>query len=175
MTKTARSPQYEDVGESDRLADFDAVYDREYAYVWKTLGRLGVAAADLDDAVHDVFVVVYRRWGEIDPDRPIRPWLFGVARKVAASHRRKDREPPVDAPDVPAPDDASAADRDLLWRALAQLDEDRRVVIVLHDLEGRTGADIAAGLGIPVNTVHSRLRLARADLVAAVERLGRKP
>jgi RNA polymerase sigma-70 factor (ECF subfamily) len=165
------------VGESDRpsgapLADFDAVYDREYAYVWKTLGRLGVASADLADAVHDVFVVVYRRWADVDPDRPIRPWLFGVARKVAAATRRNRREDPVADPEPPAPQDGSA-ERDLLWKALDQLDDDRRVVIILHDLEGHTGADIARDLAIPVNTVHSRLRLARADLVAAVERLRR--
>jgi len=177
VTKSALLQQYLDVGESDRpsgarLADFDAVYDREYAYVWKTLGRLGVASIDLDDAVHDVFVVVYRRWDDLDPARPVRPWLFGIARKVAAATRRKRREHPALPPEVATPSDVSG-DRELLWKALDQLDDDRRIVIVLHDVEGYTGADIARDLGVPVNTVHSRLRLARADLVAAVERLRR--
>lgn len=174
MTKPAVSPQYLDVSEP-ALADFDAVYDREYPYVWKTLGRLGVPPRNLPDAVHDVFVVVYRRWAELDHSRSIRPWLFGVARKTAASMRRKDREIAVADPEprpVVAPDNGA---RELLWRALAELDEDRRLVVVLHDLEGRTGADIAHELGIPANTVHSRLRLARADLVAAVTRLRGKP
>jgi RNA polymerase sigma-70 factor (ECF subfamily) len=68
-------------------------------------------------------------------------------------------------------EDPRIAQRDLLWRALATLDEDRRTVIILHDLEGHTGVEIAALLDIPANTVHSRLRLARADLLTAVSRL----
>lgn len=180
MTKPAVRRQYPDVSESDgppgsRLAAFDAVYDREYDYVWRTLGRFGVAVADLPDAVHDVFVIVYRRWDEIDPDRSVRPWLFGVARRTAAGRRRKTREVHAEAPEVSAPPDEDYAKRDLLWRALAQLSDERREVVVLHDLEGNTGADIAERLGIPTNTVHSRLRLARADLVAAIERLKGKP
>lgn len=182
MTKTAASAQYEDVNASDRPpgsgpdASFDATYEAELDYVWRTLGRLGVAPADLADAAHDVFVVVYRRWHDLDPARPIRPWLFGVARRVAAARRRKLRELPLDAPPPSAREhDERAADRDLLWRALAELDDARREVIVLHDVEGYTGADIASMLDIPVNTVHSRLRLARADLLAAVRRLRGAP
>lgn len=176
MTKSAPHQQYIDVSESDRpagsrLEAFDAVYEREYTYVWRTLGRLGVAPADLPDALHDVFVVLLRRWDEVDFERPLRPWLFGVARKVAAQLRRR---APVAEPTEPAAssDDAIAA-RDLLWKALAQLSDERRDVIVLHDLEGRTGADIAQSLGLSVNTVHSRLRLGREDLLAAIERLRR--
>lgn len=177
MTKPRVRSQYGYVGESDRStgvppADFDALYDREYAYVWKTLGRLGVAFVDLDDAVHDVFVVVYRRWADLDRDRPVRPWLFGIARRIAAAARRKRREDPVAAPDTPAKADP-ILERELLWKALDQLDDDRRVVVILHDVEGYTGADIARDLGIPLNTVHSRIRLGRADLVAAIERLRR--
>lgn len=177
MTKPATSPQYVGVDEPDRpagarLDDFDALYEHEYAYVWKTLGRLGVAPAELADGVHDVFVVVHQRWAELDRGRPIRPWLFGVARRIAAAQRRKRREDLVAAPDATAQPDVSP-ERDLLWKALDQLDDDRRAVIILHDLEGYTGAEIARELGVPVNTVHSRLRLGRADLVAAIERLGR--
>ena len=176
MTKPAGSPQYVNVKEPDRapgseLDDFDAVYNREFDYVWRSLGRLGVPHAELDDAAHDVFLVLYRRWNDVDRSQPLRPWLFGVARRVAAGLRAKRRELPSDV-EVRAPDDPNAAQRDLVWRALDQLDDDRRAVVILHDLEGHTGAQIAAMLGIPANTVHSRLRLARADLVAAVRKLG---
>jgi RNA polymerase sigma-70 factor (ECF subfamily) len=152
------------------LEEFDAIYDHELDYVWRTLGRLGVPTADLDDATHDVFLVLYRRWNEIDHQRAIRPWLFGVARRVAADLRAKRREQPTDVEPL-SDSDPNIAKRDLLWRAMATLEEERRIVVVLHDLEGRTGAEIAALLDIPVNTVHSRLRLARADLVAAVRKL----
>lgn len=176
VTKAALSRQYPGVSESDRppgagTDHFDVIYDRELDYVWKTLGRLGVPPADLADAAHDVFVIVYRRRDELDPARPVRPWLFGIARRIAAQRRRKRREVLDDTIEPPAAGAAPHAERDLLWRALARLDEDRVEVLVLHDLEGYTGAEIANLLAIPVNTVHSRLRLARADLLAALQRL----
>jgi RNA polymerase sigma-70 factor (ECF subfamily) len=176
VTKTAPRRHYLDVsdGPPATIAAFDEIYNLEFDYVWRTLGRLGVRTADLDDATHDVFVVLYRRWADVDPTQSLRTWLFGVARRIAAHRRRKPDEiaEPVDRA---APTDNGLADRDLLWKALARLDDDRREVVVLHDLEGRTGAEIATLLDIPVNTVHSRLRLARADLAAAVERLEGKP
>lgn len=158
------------VSESDQPDSFDAIYAREFEYVWRTLGRLGVPPSDIADAAHDVFVVVYKKRDEIDPTRSIRPLLFGIARRIAAIARRKQRpESSIDAELVV--DAPPHAERDLLWHALAGLDEDRRAVFILHDLEGHTGPEIAAQLGIPVNTVHSRLRLARADLLATLQRL----
>jgi RNA polymerase sigma-70 factor (ECF subfamily) len=164
------------VSESDRppgppLHSFDFLYESELEYVWKTLGRLGVGPNDLHDAMHDVFVVVYRRWDTWDRDRPVRPWLFGIARKVAANRRRREKEVLETPPDVPHEPQESQDARDLLWRALARLDDERREVVVLHDLEGYTGLEIAALLEIPANTVHSRLRLARAELVTIIDRL----
>ncbi|HTJ44061.1 MAG TPA: sigma-70 family RNA polymerase sigma factor [Kofleriaceae bacterium] len=166
------------MSESDRppgpgLEAFDAVYEREFDYVWRTLGRLGVPPSDLADAAHEVFLVVFRRWKELDLDRGLRPWLFGVARRVAADARRKAANAPATSLDrePAAPDQPDHAERDLLWRALAELDEDRRVAVILHDLDGYTGAEIASMLDVPANTVHSRLRLARADLLAIVRRL----
>ena len=174
MTKSHAASQYRDVG-LDRppgsgLEDFDAIYEREFEYVWRSLGRHGVPDADLADAVHEVFLVLYRRWNELDRSKSLRPWLFGVARRVAAGIRAKRHEDPSEV-DPPAVEDPLVAKRDLLWKALATLDDDRRAVVILHDLEGHTGAEIAAMLDLPVNTVHSRLRLARADLLAAVHKL----
>lgn len=170
VTKSAPSAQYEGVSESDRTDSFDALYAREFDYVYRTLGRLGVFPADIPDAVHEVFVVVYRRWSELDTERGTRPWLFGIARRVAAAARRKMRPDP--APDVDLECAAPPhAERDLLWQALAAITAERREVLVLHDLEGHTGAEIARILDIPANTVHSRLRLARADIVEAIRRL----
>ena len=176
MTKTEALRQYILVAESDPAAadSFYAIYERELSYVWKTLGRLGVPPGDLPDAVHDVFVIVHRRWRDIDFARPLRPWLFGVARRVASGLRRKVRELPSD--ELQSVVEASPhAERDLLWRVLATLDDDRREVVVLHDLEGYTGAEIGELLGIPTNTVHSRLRLAREDMRTALGRLRGDP
>jgi RNA polymerase sigma-70 factor (ECF subfamily) len=158
------------VSESDHPDSFDAIYAREFEYVWRTLGRLGVPASDIADAAHDVFVVLYRKRDDIDPARPVRPLLFGIARRIAATTRRKQR--PESSADAELLVEAPPhAERDMLWQALAVLDDDRRAVFILHDLEGHTGPEIASLLAIPVNTVHSRLRLARAELVAALHRL----
>lgn len=179
MTKAAGPAQYAIVNEPDRPAGagpevFHEIYEREFDYVWRNLGRMGVPHSELADAVHEVFLVLHRRWIEIDHARPIRPWLFGVARRVASDLRAKRREQPTDV-EPPATEDPRLAQRDLLWRALATLDEGRRTVVILHDFEGHTGAEIAGLLAIPANTVHSRLRLARADLATAVRKLRGEP
>ena len=68
-----------------------AVYDEHFDYVWHTLRRLGVRAADLEDLAHDVFVAFHRTRATYDPSRPIRPWLFGIAFRVSSDHRRRAR------------------------------------------------------------------------------------
>jgi RNA polymerase sigma-70 factor (ECF subfamily) len=170
VTETPPLRQYTSVSDLDHADSFDAIYAREFEYVWRTLGRFGVPPSDIADAAHDVFVVVYQKRNDLDPNRSVRPLLFGIARRIAATARRKQR--PESDPDaellVAAP---PHEERDMLWQALAVLDDDRRAVFILHDLEGYTGPEIAALLGIVVNTVHSRLRLARAELVAALHRL----
>ncbi|CAN5861762.1 RNA polymerase sigma factor [soil metagenome] len=174
MTKTPGSPQYVGVNEPVRppageLAEFDAIYERDFDYVCRTLGRLGVPAGDIEDAMHEVFLVLYRRWNDIDRSRSLRPWLFGVARRQASDLRSKQR--PTPSSFEPATQDPQLAQRDLLWRALDQLDDVRRIVVILHDLEGHTGAEIAEMLDVSPNTVHSRLRLARAELVDIIRKL----
>ncbi|APR79189.1 RNA polymerase sigma factor RpoE [Minicystis rosea] len=160
--------------------DFEAVFTAEVRYVWNSLRRLGVRAADLDDATHDVFVAVHRHRGDYDPARSLRAWLFGFAARVAANHRRTQRRRREDpAEDQQFPDESPHADerldqghkRRLLARGLEALDADRRAVIVMHDLDGHPMPEIAAALGIPLNTAYSRLRLGREDLAAAVRRL----
>jgi RNA polymerase sigma-70 factor (ECF subfamily) len=136
------------VSEPDRpagsgLEAFDEIYDRELDYVWRTLGRFGVPPGDIQDVAHEVFLVLYRRWNGLDRERPLQPWLFGVARRVAADLRTKRREEPTQI-EPASPDDPLAARRELLRRAMDALDDDRRAVIILHDLEGHTGAEIAA-------------------------------
>src|SRR3954469_2181115 len=114
------------------LDAFHDTYEREFEYVWRTLGRFGVREHELPDATHEVFLVLYRRWNELDRARPIRPWLFGVARRVAADARTRKRELPSDA-EVTAPLDPLVAQRMLLWRSLDALDDAKRAIIILHD------------------------------------------
>lgn len=184
MTDRAASPQLEIVSHTAprRAANPDlgdvpevcAIYDHESEYVFRTLARLGVTPRDLSDAVHDVFVVVHRRIAEYDTTRPVRAWLFGIARRVAAAHRRKaGRETVMAEPMSPASVqprvDAQLQARDLLWRALSSLDDDKREAFVLHDLEGYTAPEVAEILEVPVNTVYSRVRVARQRLSEFME------
>jgi RNA polymerase sigma-70 factor (ECF subfamily) len=176
---------------------FTEVYDGHFKAVWLGLRRFGVWERDLEDAAHDVFLVVHRRLGDYDPARPLRPWLLGIAARVASEFRRKSQHRhEVVSEDVEAegaraagglapctPAHGVRADRAfddkerraLLHRALDTLEFDRRTVLVLHDIEGHAMPDIAFALEVNVNTLYARLRQARFDLKAAVESLTKAP
>jgi RNA polymerase sigma-70 factor, ECF subfamily len=160
-----------------------AIFDQHFDYVWNSLRRLGVRESDLEDLSHEVFLKVHGRLDHYDATRPIRPWLFGFAYRVASDHRRLARHrlevlgAPVEAVDpVRPPDERIEADeeRALVDTALAGMDFDRRAVLVLHDVEEVPVPAIAEELGVPLNTAYSRLRLAREELATAVTRLRRR-
>ncbi len=157
--------------------DFAAAYDAEFEGMWLYLRRLGVPAADVEDAVHDVFVVAHRRYATYDSSRPLRPWLLGIAFRIAAQWRRQRRhEVDVDEPARELPDDGEGPDAALqsreasrqLHAALGQIDLQQRAVVVMHDLHGIAVPQIADELNVPLNTVYSRLRLGRATVAAVL-------
>jgi RNA polymerase sigma-70 factor (ECF subfamily) len=164
---------------AQRAPDFRAVFEEHFAYVWSTLRRMGVRDRDLEDLTHDTFVRVGARLGDYDPRRPIRPWLFGFAFRVASDYRRLARhrlEVLVDAEaehPAPPPDEQLALReaRALMAEALEEVELERRAVFVLHILDECPIPDVAAALAIPVNTAYSRLRLAREEFSSAVRRL----
>jgi RNA polymerase sigma-70 factor (ECF subfamily) len=159
------------------IPSFDGVYREHFAYVWRTLRRLGVADRDVEDLTHDVFVVVNRKLRDFDATRPIKPWLFGIAFRLASEDRRvrsrvETRED-VDPPDAaPGPAELLEADerRQLVLECLQRVDLDQRAAMILVDIDGESPADVAAALGVPLPTVYSRLRLGRARFGAAVRR-----
>ena len=120
------------------------------------------------------------QFDECDQSRPLRPWLFAFAYRVAAAHRRLARHrvevvgEPVDSPaNAVRADDALMLreDRELALRALECVDLDRRAVFVLHEVDGVAIPEVAGALKIPTNTAYSRLRLARQEFDAAVRRM----
>lgn len=156
------------------------IFDEHFDYLWATLRRLGVRDADREDLVHEVFLKVHTRLADYDGTRPLRPWLFGFAYRVAADHHRLARHrvevlgaPGEAAADTVPADERVAAleERDLLLTALHTIDLDRRAVLVMHDVDDVPVPEIAHMLDIPLNTAYSRLRLARAQLASAVTRL----
>jgi RNA polymerase sigma-70 factor, ECF subfamily len=164
-------------GTSPLDASFVAAYRAHFSYVWRSLARLGIRDADLPDATHDVFVVVHRKLADYDTTRPMKPWLFGICYRTALDRKRKMsswREHPSDTIEAvaeqPGSDDLVQARQAhaTVQRALATLDDDKRAVFVLHEIEGLTMPEVAQILEAPLNTLYSRLRLARAAFVAAV-------
>jgi RNA polymerase sigma-70 factor, ECF subfamily len=163
---------------------FDAVYEAHFEFVWRTLRRLGVEASTVDDAVQDVFVVVHRRLRDFEGRSSLKTWLTAIAVRVAGDHRRlvrrKGGHEPLDAAIAdasPGPDEALAQAEAVraLDALLSELGEDKRAVFVLVELEGMSAPEIAEALGLCVNTVYSRLRAARRDFEAAVQRSGGRP
>jgi RNA polymerase sigma-70 factor, ECF subfamily len=157
------------------------LFDMHAHYVWNTMRRLGVAPSDVEDLTHDVFVQVQRHLDDYDPDRPARPWLFGFAFRLASEQRRRvgrrrerltdPAHEPVDTRMLPDAQLEADEDRQLLLAALDAIAIDRRAVFVLSQIDEVAIPEVAASLGIPLNTAYSRLRLARAEFAAELKRL----
>ena len=154
--------------------DFTVIFREHSSYVWSTLRRLGVRERDLEDLVHDVFIVVHRHLADFDARRPIRPWLFGIAFRVASGYRRLGRtQNELVSDDIEASSSTPSADdlvqakqeQAVVLRALDMMDLDRRAILVMHEFDGHAMPEIARVFEIPLNTAYSRLRLARAQFV----------
>jgi RNA polymerase sigma-70 factor (ECF subfamily) len=164
------------------IPEFESVYRAEFSYVYRVLRYLGAPPADVEDLAHDVFVVVHRRLAEFDTNRPMRPWLSGIAYHLVTRHRQRfshrnevatgdPLDPPSDAPGAEARVAAAEA-WTIVCAAIAELPLEQRAVFVMHDLEELSAPDIAEALGAPLNTIYSRLRLGRAKFATAMRLRG---
>ncbi|HTA91952.1 MAG TPA: RNA polymerase sigma factor [Polyangiaceae bacterium] len=166
--------------ELDRRGQCLDAFRSEFDYLWRTLRRLGISDGDVEDVLHEVFLVLHRRWADYRPAFPLRPWLFGIAFRVASAHRRRlRREVPhawIELEDLgPHPDEQAILGqrRQLVLAALEHVPLGRRAVLVMHDLDGAHMREIAATLSIPLFTAYSRLRKARQEFELAARRLER--
>jgi RNA polymerase sigma-70 factor (ECF subfamily) len=174
MSSTAARP-------AERCAPDDVcvrIFEADFDYVYRSLIRMGVTAADAEDLAQEVFLVMWRRRADWDADRPLRSWLFGVALRVAHEHRhRRRREAPVGIADQtderPPADDLIAANRAraLVIKAIATLPEKQRAVLILHEIEGTPMREVADALSVPLFTAYTRLRAARKSFARAVRRI----
>lgn len=163
------------MGDDAPTARFRELFERELPFVLRALRRLGVREGDLADVAQDLFVAVLERVAELEDGATPRRWLYAFCVRYAANYRRlaRHRGAALDehAPLARTPGSDGEA-RDLVLRGLDALDFDRRAALVLHDLEGVTAPEIAAMLAVPLNTVYSRIRLAREGFRAELARLG---
>jgi RNA polymerase sigma-70 factor (ECF subfamily) len=157
-----------------------AAFDGELDYIFATLKRLGAAPYEVEDLAQEVFVVLHRNWSTLDTDRPLRPYLFGVAFRILCAHRRR-RAREILRADVEADDGALSPEGSLqskqsvalLMAALERLPMSRRAVVVMHDLGDVPIIEVARSLSITRFGAYARLRKGRRELAAAVRRLSR--
>jgi RNA polymerase sigma-70 factor (ECF subfamily) len=171
-------------------ADPGELYRRHVADVTRWVRRFGTADADIEDVVHDVFLVALRRRQDFDPRRAaFGTWLFGVTAKVTKARRRRDtwrarirRAFPWWSDETrarawivsePTEDLASPEQNEtcvVLQRLLDELGEKYRTAIVMFELEGLSCDEIAAAVGCSVENVYVRVHRARRKMAAALAR-----
>ena len=158
------------------------VYEAHAGFVWKSLQRLGVRDADLEDVLQEVFVVVHQRLATFDGTSKMTTWLFGISLRVASAYRRRGfrrketcvAEPPEDRErHSTSPEDAMAAaqTRQRLSDLLDELDLEKRAVFVMFEIDELPCEEIAQIVGVPVGTIYSRLHSARKDFQKALSRM----
>jgi RNA polymerase sigma-70 factor (ECF subfamily) len=155
-------------------------FERDLDYIFATLQRLGAAPCEIEDLAQEVFMVLHRNWTTLDTDRPLRPYLFGVAFRIVCAHRRRRaREilyPALDADDsAPGPEGSLQSKESIafLLTALESVPMIRRAVVIMHDLDGVPIVDVARTLSIGRFAAYARLRKGRRELTTAVRRLSR--
>ena len=163
---------------------FEAAFEAEFASLHRYLARrLGSSIAD--EIAAETFAVAFRSWARLDPERPVRPWLYGIAANLVRHHWRKERRmlrayartgvDPVLAGDDEAVERADAdTRRQELAAALGKLRRDERELLLLHAWAELTDAEIADALRLPVGTVKSRLSRTRAKLRNHLDEVGQE-
>lgn len=166
VSKLRVAPQ----AEAGPAASFEELYATYAAFTWRALRHLGLDPTSVDDAVQEVWVVVYRRLREFEGRAGFRTWLFGIAVNVARNHRRRERRHPP-SEELPATlvqpetdpqrrDDAREAFA-LVQRYLETLDDQRREVFACALLEGMSASETAAATGLTVESAQNRVRALR--------------
>jgi RNA polymerase sigma-70 factor, ECF subfamily len=152
------------------------IFDEQAPYLWRTLRHLGISEADTPDLCQEVFVIVHRKLASFEGRSTVRTWLYGICIRVASEHRRRPHvrnETPHSEPtresceQLAAAPDANLEQRRAVQRLLGALDEDKRQVVVLYEIEGCSMKEVAEILQCPVQTAYSRLHAGRELMLAA--------
>jgi RNA polymerase sigma-70 factor, ECF subfamily len=166
-------------GDASRAPALADVFREHAPFAWRALRRLGVPEADVDDVCQDVFLVVHRKLADFEGRSSLRTWIYGICARTASDYRRSGRvrreivtgSPPEAAADAAQHDAVALRQaREALDRILDTLDDDKRAVFVLYEIEELTMGEVAEALGCPLQTAYSRLHAARKMVTAGVER-----
>lgn len=179
-----------DLAASEEPRAAKATLDLEHAFaahaeqICRFLRRLGLGRHEAEDLMAETFLVAHQKRADFDPARPVRPWLMGISARLLKRHRRKmwfssllslklereaaslDREEKDAEHALLEQEDAAR-----MRRALDTLNDRKRTMLVMRELEGLSGEEIAFALGMPEATVYSALHYARKDLLKQYRRL----
>jgi RNA polymerase sigma-70 factor (ECF subfamily) len=157
-------------------ADFERLYRKTYRRILGTLITLVRDQATAEDCAQETFERAYRNWRTWKPEAPVEAWLHRIAINVAISDRRhqglRQAGELVRRLGRPAPglDPSVVAERSDLVRAMKKLPTKQAAALVLRHYHGYTNREIAAALGVPEQTVASRLAAARKQLQGVLRR-----
>jgi len=156
-------------------------YDAHFEFVFRVARRLGTPTSDIEDVVHDVFIVAYRKMSDFKSGN-IKGWLYRITANLVSDRHRKRRVrnafqkvrgwftgPSQETPERAALRSSAAKAVSIV---LQHMSPKKREVFALFEIEGVSGEEIAARLDIPVNTVWTRLHHGRKDFIKTARRLG---
>lgn len=155
-------------------ADFERLYGNTYRRILGTLITLVRDKAAAEDCAQETFVRAYQNWKRWKPDAPVEAWLHRIAINVAISDRRHQQLRQAGevirrlGKPAPPPDPASLVESSDLIQALRKLPPKQAAALVLRHYHGYSNREIAAALGVPDQTVASRLAAARKQLQATL-------
>jgi RNA polymerase sigma-70 factor, ECF subfamily len=177
------APESDCPSQTVRLPSFVELYKTYFNFVWSLVRYLGVGPGEVDDVVQEVFITTYGRMSTIQRPESLRSWMYSIIRRNVRSHHRNKRAALITTGSVPLEPEMLRPDWDtphrlaeqldqakLLWSLLEELDAPKREILVLAELQGMTAPEIAEAIDIPLNTVYSRLRVARQELEEALRR-----
>lgn len=155
----------------------DQLYDAYAPQVLRWARRLAGPSADIEDVVHDVFVVALQRAFAFQGEATVKTWLFRITHHVVRGRKRRSflrgllfrrrEQEMVDTLPVPATplqELERREDHERLYRALDRLPDRYRTAIILYDIEGLASDDVAELLGITVGALWVRVHRGRAKL-----------
>lgn len=154
-------------------------YQTHFRSTWALVGRLGVPPSHIEDVVQEVFLVLHRRRADFRNESSVQTWLHGIALRVARRHRTRVRRGQTDPLPAEAPAKTPSIESAVHGRAslarldalLSELPQEQREVFVLAEVAQLRAPEIAQVMGTKLNTVYSRLRLARSRMKASLDAL----
>ena len=173
MSQSALSWPLQSQSRYHETVDFLELFQTYTPYVWRILKRLGVSDRDVEDVAQDVFMTVHKNLHRFEGRSHIRTWIYGICANRTRDYlrlARVRREIPTEH--LPEAVGDAHQDRDLdqkkaltsLDAMLGKLDDDKRAVFVLFEIEDLSMEEVSQALDCPVQTAYSRLYAARAEL-----------